>query len=460
MLKIRVDQYQTKALLNGFLYREYRDLTYVERPVSEIQQLNLFIPQAYYQQESINGYTAATAPIFVPNTVGGYLPGPADFPGNDQWPSRSKTIEAALQRGYVVASPGLRGRTQQNESGDYIGKAPAFIVDLKAAIRFLRHNAEHLPGNYERIITNGTSAGGATSALAGVSGNHPFFQPLLDELGAAKGSDAIYAASCYCPIHNLEHADLAYEWQFNGITTYHNQQMDFKTDPPRAIAVDGELTNEQQKLSKELKQGFRAYFNQLNLHDQQGKELTIDQDGKGSFLKLIQALIMQSAQQALNEGQTLSAEAGLTVVNQQVVGIDWPQYLAYIGRKKAVPAFDDLTLASAENDLFGTRQIPQQHFTDFGQLHSQVKASQADPALVAAVNPIHYLTETSGQTAHYWRIRHGASDRDTAFSIPLILALFLQDQGKQVDFAYPWGIGHDGDYDLVALFDWIDQICQ
>lgn len=137
MLKIRVDQYQTKALLNGFLYREYRDLTYVERPVSEIQQLNLFIPQAYYQQESINGYTAATAPIFVPNTVGGYLPGPADFPGNDQWPSRSKTIEAALQRGYVVASPGLRGRTQQNESGDYIGKAPAFIVDLKAAIRFL-----------------------------------------------------------------------------------------------------------------------------------------------------------------------------------------------------------------------------------------------------------------------------------------------------------------------------------
>ena len=169
---------------------------------------------------------------------------------------------------------------------------------------------------------------------------------------------------------------------------------------------------------------------------------------------------MQSAQQVLNEGQTLSAEAGLTVVDQQVVGIDWPQYLAYIGRKKAVPAFDDLTLASAENDLFGTRQIPQQHFTDFGQLNSQVKASQADPALVAAVNPIHYLTETSGQTAHYWRIRHGASDRDTAFSIPLILALFLQDQGKQVDFAYPWGIGHDGDYDLVALFDCIDQICQ
>ena len=29
----------------------------------------------------IGGYTKLTAPIFVPNTVGGYLPGPAEEPG-------------------------------------------------------------------------------------------------------------------------------------------------------------------------------------------------------------------------------------------------------------------------------------------------------------------------------------------------------------------------------------------
>ena len=62
--------------------------------------------------------------------------------------------------------------------------------------------------------------------------------------------------------------------------------------------------------------------------------------------------------------------------------------------------------------------------------------------------------------ATYWRIRHGASDRDTAFAIPMILAMSLQNQGKQVDFAYPWGIGHAGDYDLDELFAWIDQICK
>lgn len=36
-------------------------------------------------------------------------------------------------------------------------------------------------------------------------------------------------------------------------------------------------------------------------------------------------------------------------------------------------------------------------------------------------------------------------------AIPTILALKLQQNGKQVDFAAPWGQGHSGDYDLEAL---------
>ena len=71
-----------------------------------------------------------------------------------------------------------------------------------------------------------------------------------------------------------------------------------------------------------------------------------------------------------------------------------------------------------------------------------------------------YIGTNDARTAQHWRIRHGAIDRDTALPIPAILALKLQNSGKSVNFASPWGKGHDGDYDLKALFDWIDGICK
>ena len=94
------------------------------------------------------------------------------------------------------------------------GRAPALIVDMKAAIRYLRWNKDLVPGDVEKIITNGTSAGGALSALAGATGNAKEYEPYLKAIGAAKARDDIFAASCYCPIHNLENADAAYEWLF------------------------------------------------------------------------------------------------------------------------------------------------------------------------------------------------------------------------------------------------------
>ena len=54
--------------------------------------------------------------------------------------------------------------------------------------------------------------------------------------------------------------------------------------------------------------------------------------------------------------------------------------------------------------------------------------------------------------------RHGAKDRDTSLAIPAILALKLQNSGKTVDFAVPWGQGHGGDYDLDELFNWADSV--
>jgi hypothetical protein len=151
----------------------------------------------------------------------------------------------ALSRGFVVASPGARGRTLQAADGRWTGKAPAAIVDLKAAVRWLRHNAARLPGNAERIVSNGTSAGGALSALLGASGNHPTYEAELRALGAAPGRDDVFAVSAYCPITNLAHADEAYEWQFQGLREYRNvaiSMLDFRVQRQEVV---GQLNDAQ-----------------------------------------------------------------------------------------------------------------------------------------------------------------------------------------------------------------------
>ena len=69
-----------------------------------------------------------------------------------------------------------------------------------------------MPGDAEKIISNGTSAGGALSALLGASGNHDDYAAALKEAGAAEERDHIFAVSAYCPSTNLKHVDVAYEW--------------------------------------------------------------------------------------------------------------------------------------------------------------------------------------------------------------------------------------------------------
>lgn len=165
--------------------RGYYNRIYVDSPVCpEFQQMNIFAPEIYYQGGNINGYDLQTAPIFMQNNVGGYMPGrigePSGLPWNKEIPN---TVFKALQHGYVVAIPAIRGRVLIGENDEYIGKAPACVVDYKAAVRYLRHFAADIPGDTEKIITNGTSAGGALSSLMGATGNHQDYEKYLDEIG-------------------------------------------------------------------------------------------------------------------------------------------------------------------------------------------------------------------------------------------------------------------------------------
>jgi hypothetical protein len=439
-------------------------------------------------------------PIFLPNTVGGYMPGKAGQPSEyDQRQGGPNAILAALARGCVVAAPGARGRTNQAADGTYTGKAPALIVDMKAAIRYLRHNKGVIPGDTEKIISNGTSAGGALSALIGATGNSKEYEPYLKALGAADERDDIFASSDYCPITDLEHADMAYEWVFGDVTDYHqnnaigampaflqaggrtipmgpgpvvaspgstdsnNQNMlvmDRPADAPAEEQKGTEMSDQQKAVSAVLRKAFPAYVNSLHLTAPDGTALTLDKNGEGTFKDYIKKLYMKSAQTALDSGTDLSGMDWLTIQSGTVTGMDLGKYAVYATRLKAAPAFDALDLSAGENSEFGSETINARHFTSWGKKYNTAgKAYQADSKLIHLLNPLYFIGKKDVTTAPHWRIRHGSKDRDTSLVVPAILALRLQQTGHDVDFAVPWNRGHAGDYDLDELFAWIDTIC-
>ncbi|MDR2793791.1 MAG: alpha/beta hydrolase [Treponema sp.] len=460
-------KYSVEGLdLNGtkILFRAFRNLVYVDNPSNAAyQSMNIFVPEAFYHGQAINGYTLKTAPVFVPNTVGGYMPGPLDEPGFNKFKmGELNSIYRALEHGYVVAAPAIRGRCQFDENGLYTGKAPNCIVDYKAAIRYLHYFAEDLPGDDSKIITNGTSAGGCLSSLMGATGNHPDYDGYLSELGAAGAGDEIYAASCYCPIANMENAHTAYEWQFRGVHTYDSNfaglryiyggRPDFESDK-------GTITGEQIRLSEELAAQFPAYINSLSLAGEQDAPLTLDTDGNGAFKDYIRRILAESAKAALGKGIDVFASPWVRN-NGGGIEIDFDLWAKDIGRMKTPSAFDDIYAKGVENDLFGTAEGEVCHYTEYIKSISKTGAPLCDAERIKMMNPMEYVADGRAVKARFWRIRHGSRDRDTSLAISAILAGKLKEAGLSVDYHAPWGIPHAGDYDVSDLFQWIDSICR
>lgn len=464
-LSFDIDRYSVKTdTVDGtpIAYRAYEGIVYVSNPVdAKYQYMNIYIPEAYCNGGTIGRYDADTAPIFFPNNVGGYMPALPIVAGLDERKNTPNAALLALARGYVVASAGARGRTLYSNEIGYYGKAPAGIVDLKAAVAYLRYNDSLMPGSAERIVSNGTSAGGAMSALLGATGDAEDYLPFLKELGAAPASSKVFAVSAYCPITNLDHADMAYEWQYADVVDYSKMVMqgmiDFRI---KRAEVSGTMTEQEQALAQKLARPFHQYLNSLALEDEEGRELRLNEDGSGSFRDYIVSRLEQSAQKALAQGEEVASVEGVTVDDGRVM-LSWGDYLRGIRRMKLPPAFDALDLSSGENSLFGDVKVDARHFTRFGQDNSTAaEASAAPEDIVRMMNPMDYITSPDAYVARYWRIRHGAKDRDTSLAIPTILALKLKQQGRLVDIAFPWGVLHSGDYDLPELFDWIDGVME
>lgn len=182
-------------------YKAYEGIFYVKNVEDPTYQtLNIYVPDKMAD--------IARVPILLRTYVGGYAASTAKSP------SPSDATGRALQEGYVVCIPGSRGSNSTIERDGktiYTGTAPNGLLDLKAAVRYLRYNDALIPGESELIFTDGTSAGGAMSSLLGATGNSKDYDKYLKKMGAADARDDVYAAICYCPITDLNHADMEYE---------------------------------------------------------------------------------------------------------------------------------------------------------------------------------------------------------------------------------------------------------
>ena len=453
-------------------YRAFEYIPYVANPIDIDQQyMNIYVPEEYFNNGTINGYNTQTAPIFMPNAVGGYMPSQAMTPKMEN--GKPNSVLYALSRGYVVASPATRGRTNKASDDNFIGKAPAVIVDLQAATAYLHANDSAMPGNANRIITNGTSAGGAVSLLQGAAGNSSDFQPYLQALGAATAATNVYAVSAYCPITNLDAADMAYEWSYKGITSFNKVTMGQgelpqanvggNAAPPQRTIQRVNLNADDIAYSNLLSEHFPEYVNNLQLHDSMGRVLKLDKNGNGTFKNYVKAFIIDAANKAQAKGTDLSKHTYLIRDNKTgaIKDINWKAYNQFVSRSKAPGAFDSRSNDSGENNLFGTSTTDNNHFTITAALHDTTSNQNVyveNAKIVTMMNPMNYLGSPAATNAQFYRIRYGTADSNTSVAIPLIVGTRAQNLGYQVDMATPFDVDHSGDYDLDELFNWMDNI--
>ncbi len=442
-------------------YRSYMHILYVANPIDkDYQSMNISVP---VKVDDV-AVDATNAPVLFVIGVGGYMSvnnartgsdnshgGAMGGPGGPRGSgspggtvSVSDKADLALAAGYIVVSPGCRGRDNKAADGTWYGKAPAAIVDLKAAVRYIRHNKGVMPGNADWIFSTGVSAGGALSALLGTSGNSHLYDPYLKEIGAADTRDNIFGSACFCPITDLEHADGAYEWMYG-------------TTPVRSSLVD-------QDLSQQLKALYTGYQSSLNLQGKNGFG-TITADNYGKYL--LQYYLVPSANKYLR-GLTDERRNEYLANNRWITWIDntasfsFADYVTHVGRMKGLPAFDEFTMKQPEPILFGNKTTDGRHFTNFSLRHTTGdKNAEIDndmKTLVNMMNAMYFIGENNTGCVKYWWLRQGTSDNHTSQTVIVNLAVSLENRNKDVNTFLYWDAGHGADLDAEDFITWIGNV--
>ncbi|MFJ3800359.1 subtype B tannase [Streptomyces sp. NPDC090088] len=469
----------TAGTEHNVTYHFWKAITYVANPVDETYQSLIVSAPVEIDGTAVD---PTDAPILLANSIGGYMPssvadatevggggsamgggaapsGAAPSSSTSAAPNANANTNAtggatasnqllALAAGYVVIEPGARGRTLKNSDGEYYGTAPAAIVDLKAAVRYIKANKGLIPGDVDKIVSAGTSAGGALSSLLGASGDSPIYEKYLKELGAADASDAIFAVGAWCPITDLEHADGAYEWNWGTNDLSTGKQVD-------------------QTVSKQLRAQFAEYQAGLKLRGLDGfgplnarnyDDYLVEQYLQPSATTYLAALSDADRATYLAANTFITWSAGKATFG-------WDDFLTHVGaRKKDTPAFDAFDLSAGENNEFGAGTTENRHFTAFGAKNDTTGLSSkrvaADiPEKLNLMNPMYHLVEkVNDRRSKHWWIRLGTSDSDTSHVISANLAARLDNLGDDVNHLYYWDQGHGANTDPGDFITWIADV--
>lgn len=263
-------------------------LAYCKTPATKTyESLAIFVPGRFFNAEQngntytctinekavVGNFTPATAPILMPINTGSLSaqasPTVYEYSG----------LGAYLEKGCIYVYAGFRGRsagvdTASGSTDMYPGGAPWPVVDLKAAVRYLRYNAASLPCDTNRVFVFGFSAGGGVSTVLGSSGDSALYDPYLKEIGAATHdaqgtalSDAIQGSASWCPVTSFDTADASYEWAMG----------QHATDASRA---EGSWLRQ---FSADLAGSYGAWVNGMDLRGADDAQLTLDESEGAQF---------------------------------------------------------------------------------------------------------------------------------------------------------------------------------
>ena len=365
-------------------------------------------------------------------------PGPGE-PGEMAPPDGSRWGKLAL--GFVVVEVGCRGRENQFPDGSFYGKAPAAVVDLKAAIRYIRHNRGIFPGDPEKIITTGGSGGGWQSTLLAASGNCKWFAPYLDALGAAQERDDVFISYSTSPIIDHEHMDGGIEWQGGSLLT-----------DPKEQAISGGYAAD-----------FAAYLTEQAFYTPEGQRLTAENLGDyitKTYL-LPDATRYLSARTAEEQQAYLRTRPWLHWDGSRA-SFTFSDFGRYAPRSAIVPSVDDMELSQPAPNLYGDEHTAARHYTDRSlALASGDPNATVDPALTEIVhsqNPTWHILQGHSDLAPHWWIRHGACDSCTSLGPVVLMAAAAQKAGADVHLRLVWDGGHCEDDDHPEFLRWVQDI--
>lgn len=108
-------------------------------------------------------------------------------------------LSLLAERGFVIASVTHRSCFE--------APAPAFLQDVKEAIRFLRAHAEEYDIDKTRVCAWGTSSGGNTALMLGLTGDDPAFET---EANSGESSAVKAVVDCFGPTDVLRMIEVQY----------------------------------------------------------------------------------------------------------------------------------------------------------------------------------------------------------------------------------------------------------